>query len=190
MGRYTHVHCTGEPQARNYRDDDPITLDALADTRCLYKYIHPTTKDVYVYDGWAWLEMIVTQHAQEASQPHHPVFRMELSPDENLNCFYCCKADYCKYPEDQTEDKRRLLRICTSKKIEKNVQKDQTGQIVGLKINTESPVRWIQILSVQHKYAEEGDQVLDTPIRCTASIEFLICSSFADEDDIPSRVYI
>lgn len=188
MGRY--MHCAGEPQARNYQDDDPITLEPLQDTRCLYKYSHPVTNDLYVYDGWAWLEMIVTQHAQEGSQPHHPVFRTELSPDENLNCFYSCRVDYLKYPKDQTKEKLRLLEICTSKKIQKNVRKNQYGQIVGLKINTESPVRWIQILSVQHKYAEEGSQVLDTPIRCTASIQLVICSSFADEEDIRSRVYV
>ena len=186
---YAHLHCALQSQAKNYNDVDPITLERLADTRCLYSYSHPNTGDVYVYDGWAWLEMVVNQHKQEGTQPHHPVFRTNLTPDDNLNCYYTCKADYDRYPADQTEHKLHLLEICTSKQITKNVRK-VGNQIVGIKLNTKSPVRWIEIVALQHKYAEEGSQVLDTPIHCTASIEFKICSSFHDEDDITSRIYI
>lgn len=180
---------------QNYDDLDPISFTKLNSLRCLYKYIHPKTSQIYVYDAWSWLHYLVinlqmnVKHRMQNNLVH-PVFKFLLTPTQNYECYKVCKDDYETFgnsasQHDSTIDKAYLIQCCERTKIHKEKVVSANNKLIGMYMACESPLKYLDILNHFEVYPETSQG-----IKCNAQIHVRIVSAIPGEDDTFKTLYI
>ena len=158
----------------NTEDVCPFSLEPLCELDCVL---------VFEYEGKyygccarLWLEMLCLN---TDGRYRHPIFRCELNEDDNYFAYEVCRAHFeskkgAGDPQQQEEraHRQKLLRQCTSKKLQSTVLRNAEGVITKIDIRPESPYKWVEIVEVQHKQGTG----LRTNVQCGATVEYILFS--------------
>lgn len=155
----------------NWEDVDPLTLEPVKDSICIWYY--KMEGKTYAYDAFAWLDWLCF-----TDDYYHPMFRVPLTHKDNHNIYEAVK-NFLNNTEKKYKEMEKLIDICESHSV--NIDFVKNEQEARLKIIPKSPVLKLNIISSTNKF----NNSLNTPIKCSVHLVY----NFIDVYGNKSKIY-